>query len=302
MADGILFLFGGAGYLAPVALFAAGAVVMLRPMLPAVQPWGLGALCLGRCAHARPRRRVARPRAGRHPARRLPRRRSTCAQHGGLVGESLFWVTSHLFSHAGSHILFVFLLLAGVLLLTGASVAGVVERHAAGRGHHHRAGAGLEAGPGERALGPHHGAARPAARARRWRRPSRRTRSRWCARPTWRRPRSTPRSATRTSTRTRSPRRRSRSARPRPEPEPEPEPAPEPLPEPEPAGRGGARAHAAGPPALGGHRVGRHRLPDAEAVVPQALERSPEGRHEGHRARGRASSSRRSATSTSTRG
>ena len=42
MAEGILFLFGAAGYLAPVALFAAGAVVMLRPMLPAVQPWGLG--------------------------------------------------------------------------------------------------------------------------------------------------------------------------------------------------------------------------------------------------------------------
>src|SRR5215207_9449290 len=47
MADGILFMFGAAGYLAPLALFAAGAVVMLRPMLPAVQPWGLGALCLG---------------------------------------------------------------------------------------------------------------------------------------------------------------------------------------------------------------------------------------------------------------
>src|SRR4051812_6224151 len=39
MADGILVLFGGAGYLAPVALLATGAVVMLRPMLPAVHPW-----------------------------------------------------------------------------------------------------------------------------------------------------------------------------------------------------------------------------------------------------------------------
>ena len=47
MADGILVLFGDAGYLAPIALFAAGAVVMLRPMLPAVRPWGVGALCLG---------------------------------------------------------------------------------------------------------------------------------------------------------------------------------------------------------------------------------------------------------------
>ena len=46
--------------------------------------------------------------------------------HGGLLGESLFWVSSKLFSVAGAHILFVFLLLAGILLLTGASIAGVV--------------------------------------------------------------------------------------------------------------------------------------------------------------------------------
>ena len=43
------------------------------------------------------------------------------------MGESLFWGSAKLFSEAGSHILFVFLLLAGVLLLTGASIAGVVQ-------------------------------------------------------------------------------------------------------------------------------------------------------------------------------
>src|SRR5215218_6797480 len=46
MADGILFLFGGAGYLAPVALFVAGAAIVIRPMLPAVHPLKTGALCL----------------------------------------------------------------------------------------------------------------------------------------------------------------------------------------------------------------------------------------------------------------
>ncbi len=126
MADGILVLFGGAGYLAPVALLAAGAVVMLRPMLPAVHPWGLGALCLiaaltlGLAAGSlglgpgdTPRDGFLDPEYLRH--------------HGGLAGESLLWVSSHLFSHIGAHILFVFLLLAAVLLLTGASVAGVVS-------------------------------------------------------------------------------------------------------------------------------------------------------------------------------
>ncbi|MBN1527749.1 MAG: DNA translocase FtsK 4TM domain-containing protein [Thermoleophilaceae bacterium] len=125
MADGILFLFGGAGYLAPLALFAAGAVVMLRPMLPAVQPWGLGALCLagaltlGLAAGSLGLGPGDTPREGFLDADYL-------THHGGLVGESVFWASSHLFSRAGAHILFVFLLLAGILLLTGASVAGVV--------------------------------------------------------------------------------------------------------------------------------------------------------------------------------
>ena len=126
LADGMLVLFGGAGYLAPVAFFAAGAVVMLRPMLPAVQPWGIGALCLGAALTLG----LAAGSLGLGPgdtARDGFLDAEYLRHHGGLVGESLFWVSSHLFSHAGSHILFVFLLLAGVLLLTGASVAGIVS-------------------------------------------------------------------------------------------------------------------------------------------------------------------------------
>ena len=44
---------------------------------------------------------------------------------GGMAGEALFWVTSTLLGSVGAHIVAVFLFLAGVLLLTGASVAGV---------------------------------------------------------------------------------------------------------------------------------------------------------------------------------
>jgi S-DNA-T family DNA segregation ATPase FtsK/SpoIIIE len=126
MADGILFLFGGAGYLAPVALFAAGAAIVIRPMLPAVHPLKTGALCLaaaltlGLAAGSLGLGPGDTPRDGFLDAPYL-------REHGGLVGESLFWASSKLFSEAGSHILFVFLLLAGVLLVTGASIAGVVQ-------------------------------------------------------------------------------------------------------------------------------------------------------------------------------
>jgi DNA segregation ATPase FtsK/SpoIIIE, S-DNA-T family len=126
MADGILFLFGGAGYLAPVALFAAGAAIVVRPMLPAVHPLKTGGVCLaaaltlGLAAGSLGLGPGDTPRDGFLDADYL-------RHHGGLVGESLFWASAKLFSEAGSHILFVFLALAGVLLITGASIAGVVQ-------------------------------------------------------------------------------------------------------------------------------------------------------------------------------
>ncbi|MBA3264669.1 MAG: DNA translocase FtsK 4TM domain-containing protein [Thermoleophilaceae bacterium] len=126
LADGILFLLGGAGYLAPIALFAAGAAIVIRPMLPAVHPLKTGALCLGAALTLG----LAAGSLGLGPGD-TPRDGFVDAaylrEHGGLVGESLFWASAKLFSEAGSHILFIFLLLAGVLLITGASIAGVVQ-------------------------------------------------------------------------------------------------------------------------------------------------------------------------------
>ncbi|MCP9489234.1 MAG: DNA translocase FtsK, partial [Solirubrobacteraceae bacterium MAG38_C4-C5] len=46
---------------------------------------------------------------------------------GGIAGEALFWASSSLFSTVGAHILALFLLAAAVLLLTGATIAGVVR-------------------------------------------------------------------------------------------------------------------------------------------------------------------------------
>jgi DNA segregation ATPase FtsK/SpoIIIE, S-DNA-T family len=126
MADGILFLFGGAGYLAPVALFAAGAAIVVRPMLPALHPLKTGALCLAAALTLG----LAAGSLGLGPgdtARDGFFDAAYLREHGGLVGESLFWASAKLFSEAGSHILFVFLALAGVLLITGASIAGVVQ-------------------------------------------------------------------------------------------------------------------------------------------------------------------------------
>jgi DNA segregation ATPase FtsK/SpoIIIE, S-DNA-T family len=126
MAEGLLFLFGGAGYLAPIALFATGAVLVLRPMLPTVRPFRSGALCFGSALTLG----LAAGTFGLGPGD-TPREAFLDAgylrEHGGLVGEVLLWITSTLFSKAGAHILCVFLFLAGVLLLTGGSIAGVIR-------------------------------------------------------------------------------------------------------------------------------------------------------------------------------
>jgi DNA segregation ATPase FtsK/SpoIIIE, S-DNA-T family len=124
VADGILFLFGGVGYLTPIVMFAAGALLMLEPMLPTVKPFRSGAVCLiGGLLLALGAGALGPDRPGDAfvtDADELRRR-------GGLVGEGLYWIASTLFSAAGAHILFAFLILAGVLLLTGGSMAGILR-------------------------------------------------------------------------------------------------------------------------------------------------------------------------------
>jgi DNA segregation ATPase FtsK/SpoIIIE, S-DNA-T family len=126
LAGAILFMFGGVGYASPVVMFAAGALIVLRPMIPAAHPLKTGAVCLlvalmlGLAAGSLGLGPGDTARDGFLDAGYLE-------HHGGLVGESLFWASAKLFSTAGSHILFVFLLLAGVLLLTGASIASIVN-------------------------------------------------------------------------------------------------------------------------------------------------------------------------------
>ena len=46
LADALRFLFGAVAYAAPVALLAAGAVLIMRPALPSTHPFKTGALCL----------------------------------------------------------------------------------------------------------------------------------------------------------------------------------------------------------------------------------------------------------------
>ncbi len=125
LVDGLRDLVGEVRYVVPVGLLAAGAVLVLRPVLPAVRPFRAAAACLllAGCLG------FAAGTLGLGPG------------DGGWVGEQLHDATSSLLGDVGSHIVAVFLFVAGVLLLTGASVASVIKATGDSVGHAVRQGA-----------------------------------------------------------------------------------------------------------------------------------------------------------------
>ncbi|MEA2308133.1 MAG: segregation ATPase FtsK/SpoIIIE, family [Thermoleophilaceae bacterium] len=130
-ADAFRFLLGGVAYLMPVVLLATGTVLVLRPMLPSVKPFKAGGVCLilalmlglaGGLFGLGPD----------DPARHGFMHAGYFRHHGGVFGEAAYWIAKTLVQRFGAYIVFVFLLTAGVMLLTGASVAGVVRGTRAG--------------------------------------------------------------------------------------------------------------------------------------------------------------------------
>ncbi len=149
LVDWLRRLVGAMHYVVPVALLATGAVLVLRPVLPTVRPFRAA----GACLFAAGCLGLAAGTLGLGDGEAVE-------DTGGLAGEGLYELTSTLLGAVGTHIVAVFLFLAGVLLLTGASVASVLK--ATGRlGQHDRP----QAAPRRRARA-HRGLAQ-ALRARR---------------------------------------------------------------------------------------------------------------------------------------
>ncbi|MFP5364728.1 MAG: DNA translocase FtsK 4TM domain-containing protein [Thermoleophilia bacterium] len=128
--DGLAYLVGQVSYGVPVAVVAAGAIIVLRPVLPAVRPFRSGAACL----FAALTLMLAAGTFGLGPdgVRDGYWNAPYFEQRGGIVGDALLYAVASAVSTIGAHILAVFLLVAGILLLTGASVAGVLRATGSG--------------------------------------------------------------------------------------------------------------------------------------------------------------------------
>jgi S-DNA-T family DNA segregation ATPase FtsK/SpoIIIE len=133
---GLGWVVGGGRELAPVALLACGATLLLRPVLPALRPLRTGSICLFAAitlalaagtlgVSSGPVAAHAAPHAGSWSSSHLQ-------SHGGAVGEALYQGTHRLVETLGVDILVVFLFLVGVILLTGASLATVIRATGSG--------------------------------------------------------------------------------------------------------------------------------------------------------------------------
>ncbi len=123
--DGTKWLIGGVHVALPLALIAAGAWLVLRPVLPAVRPVRTGLICLffslelGLAAGTL----GIGPGGTRLQSFDVP----YAKEHGGMIGEALFKGISTALGTVGVHIVAVFIFLAAVLLLTGASIAQIIQ-------------------------------------------------------------------------------------------------------------------------------------------------------------------------------
>jgi S-DNA-T family DNA segregation ATPase FtsK/SpoIIIE len=120
------FVFGALGYALPAVLIAAGGLVLARELRPPARPMRTGLVCLTAALTLV----FAAGTLGIGPGALHGHdfwRAALIERRGGIIGQAEFWAASHLLSTVGAHILAIFLLIAGLILVTGATLAGFVR-------------------------------------------------------------------------------------------------------------------------------------------------------------------------------
>jgi S-DNA-T family DNA segregation ATPase FtsK/SpoIIIE len=120
------FVFGALGYAVPAALAAAGALILAREFRPPARPIRTGTICLVAALTLA----LAGGTLGLGPGPASAHdfwRPVSVESRGGIIGQAEFWVASQLISSLGASILAVFLFIAGLILLSGATLAGVMR-------------------------------------------------------------------------------------------------------------------------------------------------------------------------------
>ena len=137
LADALEYAVGRVAYLVPLTVFGLGLALIARPMLQAPRALNAGAILVLLAL-------LLSFSAGTlglgpdRPVRDGYFEPEFFRSHGGAIGESLYWATTTLFQRLGAQILAVLMLLSGVLLLTGMTIANLFQSagKATRRAHH----------------------------------------------------------------------------------------------------------------------------------------------------------------------
>jgi len=120
---------GEARVLAPIALVVGGGALLLDQLIPTRRPLRTGGLCVFAAVTLALAAGTLGVSSGT-PAHGSPSTQWHSAflqAHGGIMGQGLYWAAHRLVQSVGVDILILFLLVVGVVLLTGASLAAVLR-------------------------------------------------------------------------------------------------------------------------------------------------------------------------------
>ncbi len=128
LASVLGWCFGEARALAPAALVIGGSALLFAQFMPTRRPLRTGGLCLFAAATLALAAGTLGVSSGTPVDASSEQWRSAFLQsHGGILGQGLYWVADRLVQTVGVDILVVFLLVVGMVLLTGLSLAVVVR-------------------------------------------------------------------------------------------------------------------------------------------------------------------------------
>ncbi|MGH2865023.1 MAG: DNA translocase FtsK 4TM domain-containing protein, partial [Solirubrobacteraceae bacterium] len=131
LAVALGWMLGRARVLTPAALVVGGGALLLRPVLPALRPLRTGAVCVFAAVTLALAAGMLGLSSG-SPQHERAWSSAHLQSHGGVAGQALYELTHRLVQSVGVDILAVFLLLTGVILLTGASIASVIRATGSG--------------------------------------------------------------------------------------------------------------------------------------------------------------------------
>ncbi len=125
LGNGLEHAAGRVAFVTPIALAGFGGALIARPLLRAPSALNAGVVLLLAgllLAFAAQTAGVGPDRPQRHDYFEV----RFMVEHGGAIGESLYWASTTLFQRLGAHIFALLMLISGGLLLTGTTVGGVL--------------------------------------------------------------------------------------------------------------------------------------------------------------------------------